>query len=354
MGRILQQYKKLFDALKKGGPKPIYFLYGPEVFIKKEFVSEIIRTALPAENRAFNLDVLQGDEFDADLFNDRMSTFPLFNERRVLIVKRFEKLSTKQKDEAIKQLDNAPQSIVFVVETDQEKLDTVRMKNMNKAADAHGGAHKFQELSDGETIEWVRSRLHKEGLAIDPEALDMLVEAVGTRLIDLVNEIDKIVLAADADTPVSPEIVSAVVGRYRSENLFAFLDHLGERQAARVLRRMNRVLDGGEEPVFVLAMLLRRVLLLLQIKTLIEDEGPRLRNSKAMAGRLAGLVSPFFAGRLMEQAGRFETAELSTYLVNLRWADQQLKSTANAPRSLLETALLASAGRKKLAHSNPA
>ena len=37
MGRLLQRYKKAFEDLKKSGPKRVYFLYGPEVFIKREF-----------------------------------------------------------------------------------------------------------------------------------------------------------------------------------------------------------------------------------------------------------------------------------------------------------------------------
>ena len=42
MGRTLQSYKKLFDGLKKGEPHGLYFLYGPEEFIKKEFVAELL------------------------------------------------------------------------------------------------------------------------------------------------------------------------------------------------------------------------------------------------------------------------------------------------------------------------
>jgi len=327
----------------------MYFLYGPEVFIKKEFVAELLRAALPGDNRVFNLDVLHGDEFDADLFNDRMSTFPLFNERRVLVLKKYEKLSTRHKDDVLSALERLPTSVVLVVETDQDRLDTVRVKNLHKYIEQKGISIRFEALSDGETVEWVKNRAHREGLAIDPEALDYLVESVGTNLMDLVNELDKIVLAVDESKRITIDTVSAVVGRYRSENLFAFLDHLGEPRATGVVRRMNKVLDGGEQPVFVLAMLLRRVLLLLQVKALVRDEGPRVRNSRAMAGRLAGLASPYMAGRLIEQAARFDDTDLAAYLDNLRWADIQLKSTANAPRSILETALLAAAARKTLA-----
>ena len=73
-----------------------------------------------------------------------------------------------------------------------------------------------------------------------------------------------------------------------------------------------------------------------------------MRNSRAIAGRLAGLMSPFMVGRLMDQVTHFDADELTTYLDKLRWADIQLKSTTNAPRSVLETAVLAAASQKNL------
>ena len=97
MGRTLQRYKKLFDDLKKKGPLRAYFLYGPEEHIKKEFVAELIKTALAEENRTFNLDILHGDEFERDVFHDRISSFPLFTDRRMVIIKKFEALTTPNK-----------------------------------------------------------------------------------------------------------------------------------------------------------------------------------------------------------------------------------------------------------------
>jgi len=95
MGRTLQRYKKLFDQLKDDKTRHrVYLLYGPEEFLKKEFVGELIKTKLSDKNRAFNLDMLHGDDFDRDLFNDRLSSFPLFAEQRMVILKKFEALAT--------------------------------------------------------------------------------------------------------------------------------------------------------------------------------------------------------------------------------------------------------------------
>jgi DNA polymerase-3 subunit delta len=348
MGRTLQSYRKLFEALRKKGPLPMYLLYGPEEYIKKEFLTELIQAALPGENRAFNLDIFHGDDFDRDSFSDRVSSFPLFAERRMVVLKKFEALSTPNKDFVLENIGALPQSMTFVAETSAEKMDTVRMKNLKKLADARGMSFAFQFLSEDETVQRVKARLRKEELGIEPEALDLLVASVGTHLSDLVNEVDKIILSVGGAKVITSDAVADVVGRYRTDNLFAVIDRLGQMRPHSLVARLNRLLDGGEEPILVLAMLIRRVVLLLEVRALTAED-PRARSPKVIAAALAGFTSPYFAGKLIDQASRFTTEELDTYLKNLRWADNKLKSTSLPPRGILETALVAASMGKTLA-----
>ncbi|MFQ5510303.1 MAG: DNA polymerase III subunit delta [Candidatus Krumholzibacteriia bacterium] len=351
MGRTLQRYKKLFEDLKKSPPGRVYFLYGPEEHIKKEYVGELMKRTLRDENQAFNLDVLHGDEFERERFDDRMSSFPLFTERRMIVVKKFEALPLAGKDLIVERIGaGLPESVVLVVECGNDKLDSARLKKIDKLATAHGVSFRFQFLSDEETVERIKSRLRREGKAIDPPALDLLVTSVGTHLTDLNNELDKIVLSSGDEKAITRELVAEVVGKYRTENIFAFLDELGG-DVGRVIRKVNRVIDGGEEPVFVMALLTRRVLQLMQVQALLAEQGARLRSPRAMADRIGGYVSPFQAGRLLDQIGRFDAGILKTYLENLRWADIKLKSTSLPARSVIETSLLASSVRKTLALS---
>jgi DNA polymerase-3 subunit delta len=223
------------------------------------------------------------------------------------------------------------------------------LKRLHGIAEAGGLSFCFQPLSDEEAVERAKGRLEREGFRVDPEALGLLVESVGTRLIDLANEVEKIVLSADPGSTVTRENVAAVVGRYRTENLFGFLDRLGRDDTATTLSRLNRIIDGGEEPVFVLSMLLRRVAQLLHVRLLM-DEGPT--SPRSLAGKLAGLVTPFQIAILSEQAKRFDTRGLGVYLDNLRWTDRMIKSSSVEPGHLIELALVASGTRKALVSSN--
>jgi DNA polymerase-3 subunit delta len=348
MGRALQRYKKLFDQVKREPPRRLYFLYGPEEFLKREFVAELVKTCLPERNRAFNLDIFHGDDFDRDAFSDRVSSFPLFTDRRMVILKKFETLSVSNQDFVLERLTGSADPVVLIVEASSAKLETARLKKLDELAQSRGLSFCFQHLSDEEAVERAGSRLQREGHRIEPDALELLVNSAGTQLIDLANEIEKIVLSAEPGSTITRDTVAAVVGKYRAENLFKFLDRLGRDEPAETLAKLNRIIDGGEEPVFVLSMLIRRVVQLLQVRLLM-DEG--VTGSRPLAQKLQGSASPYQAAILAEQARVFTARDLELYLKNLRWADRMIKSSNMEPAYLIEVVLVASSERKTLARA---
>lgn len=346
MASLLPKYRQLFEAVKKGNIANLYFLYGPEEYMKKEFIRGLLDAALPEGNRAFNLDILYGDEFDRATFDDRLGSFPLFNERRVVILRAFDALSPANKDVVVSAAENVPASVVFVVESAKPKLDNARAKKLAAIAGKRGVAFACGFLDERETIERVLGRLRREGFEVDDDAMDLLVECAGTHLIDLSNEVDKLMLAAAHTRHVRRETVAAVVGKYRAEDVFSLLDLLARRTPGALIERLNAVIDGGEEPVFVLAMLQRRVVHLLEVSAHLAEGA---HGGRALAGRLAGASSPYYADILARQAAAFAPGEIERLLGNLRWADIMLKSTSVDARTLVETALLSSHLHKTLA-----
>lgn len=346
MARALQRYKKLFEQARRGSAHRVYFLYGPEEFLKREFIAELINTHLGDGNRAFNLDIFHGDDFDRDALSDRLSSFPLFTNRRIVVLKKFEALSVSNQDFVLERAPAMADSVIFIAETSVPKPETARMKKLQQLADGMGLSFCFQHLSDDEAVERVKSRLQREGFTIDPDALDLLVSSVGTQLIDLANEVDKIVLSSEPGSAITRDSVAAVVGKYRAENLFKFLDRLGAGVVTETLDTLHRIIDGGEEPVFVLSMLIRRVVQLLQVRLIMDEDGG---SSKFVARKLEGFVSAFQVSILADQARRFTAEDLECHLKNLRWADRMIKSTNIEARHLIETALVAASDGKTLA-----
>ncbi|MDH4037282.1 MAG: DNA polymerase III subunit delta [Candidatus Krumholzibacteria bacterium] len=349
MAPRLQGYKKLFEDVRQGRLKPVYFLHGPEEFMKKEFVRELLQAALPGGDRTFNLDIVYGDEFDPQAFDDRVQSFPLFSSRRVLILKNFEALSTANRERVIDRVERVPDSLTLVIESSSAKLETQAHKRLGAVAGARGVAFAFDTLDENETLERVLARFRREKVQVDADALDLLIESVGTQLIDIANEVDKILLSVPADGRVTRDTVASVVGRYRTDSLFSVLDAVGATAPATLVPRVATLLEAGEEPVFVVAMMLRRVVSLLEVQTLLGERGRAVSSDRVLAAELGATNSPFYAGKLREQAVRVPRERLDALLANLRWADTRLKSTSLPGRVLIEEALIAAHVGKTLA-----
>ena len=341
MGRTLQAYRKLFDTTRRGKVVPLYFLYGPEEYLKREFVRTLIEVVLPSGERAFNLDILHGDEFDGAVFDDRIQSFGLFDQRRLVILKNFDALSTTHKDFVVERAGAAGDSVVLVIESTAERPSSARARQLVKVAGKRGLAFEFRHLDERETTERLVSRLRKEGFEIAPEALDLLLESVGTHLADLTNEMEKIVLAAGEARLIDRDLVAAVVGRYRGESLFSLLDDVGRSDAGALLEKLAVVLDGGEDAVFVLSMLLRRAVQLMEVRAAVRESGRSALSGPELASRLVSSASPFFVESLRRQAEALRGRDPELLLANLRWADLKLKTTQLDERTVIEEALLA-------------
>jgi DNA polymerase-3 subunit delta len=349
MGRQADSYKRLFEDVRGGRIKPLYFLYGPEEFMKREFLRELCEAALPRGDRTFNIDVLYGDEFEAHAFDDRVQAFPLFATRRLVVLRNFDALSTSEREYVIERASQLPDGLILVVESAHEKLETAAHKKMGDVAGRIGASIQCAPLDESETMERVLARLRREEYKIDPDALDLLIESVGTALIDLSNEVEKILLAARDSKHVTRELVESVVGKYRTVTMFSVLDAAGSSAPATMLPRLATLLESGEEPVFVVAMLLRRVVSLMEVQRTIAERGRAVSNDAALANSIAATQSSFMAGKLREQAARIKPAHLESLLANLRWADLRLKTTSLDARCVIEEALLAAHAGKTLA-----
>jgi DNA polymerase III delta subunit len=123
-----------------------------------------------------------------------------------------------------------------------------------------------------------------------------------------------------------------------------------KRAPENIIRKLDRLIDGGQEPVVVLGMLLKRVVLLMEVKAIMEEHGRRSATGKSLAALMAGPVNPFYADVLRRQALRFEKSELESLLNNLRWADFKIKTSRLEPKHIIEEALLAAHLGKTLAY----
>jgi DNA polymerase-3 subunit delta len=168
---------------------------------------------------------------------------------------------------------------------------------------------------------WAAAKIKAAGCAVEPGALDFLVEMLGADLGRLSQEVEKLVLLAGEDRHITLGRVSESVGFSREHTVFEFLNAVAAQQKTKALRLLEEMIaDPGEVPG-VLALLARQLRQFLQVKELAGRIPP------AEIAKIIGVPSRV-VGQIQQQARQFPQNTLDTALFRLGVIDDMTKRSA--------------------------
>jgi len=320
--------------LGKSGLEPLYLVVGEETLLAEEAVASLVDAAVPAASRDFNLNAYSGDDEAARQFLAQARSYPFLAERRAVVVRRFEKMALRDpraESALLEYLENPTPSTVLVLVAG--KLD--RRTRITQALEKRARVVHADGLDAAALPDWVHGRFTAHGLAAAPSACRLLVQLVGESLLDLRNEVDKVVLRYGDSKRVGDAEITATVGEYRQEEVWAINRELRADNMRGFLLALSRVLEADDDAIRVVAVLARQVSNLLRLK-LHQKRG--VCRPEDLAARLG--LPPFVGRDLAAQAASFSGKQLGLWLRNLQHADVQMKSLALPPRWVLERALV--------------
>ena len=172
---------------------------------------------------------------------------------------------------------------------------------------------------------WIQERARAIGQGeISSEATTLLAALVGPdlRLLDI--EVEKLLLYADGRM-VTSEDVQLLVSHAREASVFDLVDCVGRRETGRALRLLHRLLDEGEPPLRLLAMLARQIRILIQLREVAERE----TDPREMARQLR--LHPFVVHKGLSQARNFELDQLEAAHERVVQTDWAIKSGRSEP-----------------------
>jgi DNA polymerase-3 subunit delta len=133
-------------------------------------------------------------------------------------------------------------------------------------------------------------------------------------------EIVKLATYAAGERPITTADVDVLVPYAQAAIIFDLVDALGRRDGRTAAQTLHSLLDAGEHPLGLMAMIVRQFRLLIQVKEL-KDEGD---NSQAIAKALG--IHPFPARKLYNQATHFTAAQLEMVYRHLLDTEVAIKS----------------------------
>lgn len=254
-------WNDFFQSIKKNDLSSVYLFTGPEELIKAEALEALRSQLLPPGLEQLNDLTLEG--VTAQQIIDAAETMPMMCERRIVTVRDWAPLLPgKSKNEEAeterlqKWLENPPDTCVTVFymrsEPDGRKKASTLLKKRAVPV-------QFDFLTDPELAKWASKRLKPSGKKISAATVSTLAFMAGRDLTRLAGELDKLAAYTEDRPDIQEEDVLAIVSASLEYNVFELLNRLLEGKLAEAQRMTNTLLQNGQNPVGILAMLTRQL-----------------------------------------------------------------------------------------------
>ena len=163
----------------------------------------------------------------------------------------------------------------------------------------------------------------------------------GSTLLELNNEIEKLVLFSGKKAEITAEDVEAVSGHTKTANLNRLAEVLELRDLKESLKVIEELLNVGEEPIKILYRVHWVIRKLLAAKSLLTEE-----KADPADVRQALRLHNFFDRSFFQNLRRFSQKELETFPGLIVEADLEMKTSARPPEIILNELMFALCGER--------
>lgn len=225
-----------FPALRRqiasGRLKPVYLLHGEEGYYIDELVKDF-ENLVPEGERDFNLSVLYALEAGPEGAAEAAMAYPFMSERRVVILKECQSIRADSLNKLHHYCEHPSETSVLVIVCRGEKS---KAKELNDAVRKSGVIFESKRLTDRTILPAISDLIKEKQLNVEPKALSMLRDFIGTDLSRLYNEIGKLAFILGPGSMVTPEAIERNIGISKDFNNFELIDAVNRRDAARIFR----------------------------------------------------------------------------------------------------------------------
>ncbi|MDH4099684.1 MAG: DNA polymerase III subunit delta [Nitrospirota bacterium] len=326
----LLKQQELIAELEKEKIAPLYLLYGEEKFLIEETLQRIEALAVDPASRDFNLCRFDGKETSAPALLDTLQSYPFLGDKKLVVVKDFDSAPAAVLEQLEPYVANPLSCTVLVLVA--EKID--RRRKFFQTFEANGVVSQFFPLFDNQVPVWVDRRVKAKGLTIDREAVTVLVETVGNDLGRLEAAIQQLATYLGERKTILASDVEAVIGDFREWSIFELTNATAEGNWERAMKILGRMMQEGEEPVMIVAMLARQFRILSKGLAMLQKGSPK----ESVAGSLRVPKSSWPS--LFQQFRAMKEQDVKKALLTLERVDRALKSGGGNPKLILESFIL--------------
>lgn len=269
----------------------IYFIYGEDTFRSRSYLTALCQQL----STAVGTEVIRRSTIATTLeeVNQLLHGASLFSTARVIVLE--DVFASSLRDELttlIKTtLPTTTSLIVYETSTPDRRLSLFKWLNQFATSTS------FDLLIGPPLLDSCQQLITQHQLSLSPQLASRLINMVGNDLWRLDRELDK--LAAYSRTaPITTTVLDQLVSTDIEQSVFSILDSLSQRHLARANQLLADLVQHGEDPIGILAVVSWQLRNLIRIKALTEQG-----HSPSGIARLTGL-HPYAVSNSLKQAAK--------------------------------------------------
>ena len=320
-----------------------YLFHGPDTFSCAEEIANLKRQVGAPDVVDLNTSTLDGRSLSLAELSHACDALPFLSDRRLVIVEGLvARLSPGEKGRAVSASDKELlANLVAYIPKLPETTDLVLVEDkpvspkhplfLLAAQKGLGRLKAFPLLRDPDLERWIADRARAKVVKIDAQAVRELALYAGNDLRLMDNELTKLASYVGEGQAVRIEDVHRLVSYVREESIFEMVDALGQRNGSTAMRLFHQLLSEGKEPLYVFSMVTRQFRLLMQARSLADQQAALPQVMKELS-----LRHEFVASKMVAQARNFTLGRLQGIYRDLQRIDVAVKTGQVEPELALD------------------
>lgn len=309
---------------------PIYLLMGEEGYFIDRLGEMLAGTILNEAEKAFNQIVVYGKDSDTGAIINAARQMPMMGSFQVVIVKEAQQL---RKIEQLSLYTQAPSpSTILVICHKEKNID--KRSQLYKHVAAKGVVFESVRPRDYEIGPWLGDFIKSKGCAIEPKALQMLVDHLGVDIAKISNELSKLLTYLPEGTKtITADHIEQNIGISKDFNNYELTKAMSERNMQKAMLIADHFAHNPKEnPLLVTISTLfthfQRIFILNYQRWLAAHKKTALPADTELC-RMLKVPSPFFLNEYKQAAAIYPNKKVFVILGLLREYDMKSKGMDN-------------------------
>ena len=243
-------YNYEINKLKNDIPSNLYFIYGPEDYLRNLYLNEL-KIACVGSDDAFGY--YQYDDFPDDkVISNSINTLPFISDRTFIEIKNAS--VNKLSESIVDILRNIPDYCTVAISCASDYNPDKRLKVIKFLIDS-SYVLNFEAQDSSKLSKWIKRRFSAAGKNITSDAIDQLIFISGNLMNSLIPEIDKISSYSENET-VTAEDVNAVANHIPEYDAFSLVNLVSQKKYNDALSLLSELLNQKNmEPIVLISAL---------------------------------------------------------------------------------------------------